>query len=181
MNKLYASDLLSQEIERMVDRIDRTEDKRNRTVRNYIATLPTLEALEVMAYDNEIEISRNATSNLGTIIEAVVKSVLNKGDSLAPQGVTDLVTGGKRFDIKLLIKGSTSYPSEIALDTKDDVLFVTDSGVYILRNKDIMKAKQAGYMNSKNRFTGKVLTSDLLVTTAFTERLTLELGLGRNA
>lgn len=176
MKKLYASDLLNKRIEDMYDVI-KVNEPRHRTARNYKATLPTIERLEVFAHDNDIKIDVRENTNLGVIVEAMIKAHLNKGDSLSMQGQTDLVTGGKRFDIKLLIQGSTSYPSSINLHTLDDVLFVTNDGVKIMRNHNIKVAYEKGYMNKRRRFTGKVLDSGLLEETAFTKRLTQEMGL----
>ena len=176
MKKLYASDLLNKRMDEMHDVIA-PNAPRHRTARNHKATLPVLEMLETFTYDNDIVIDVKPNVNLGVIVEATVKAYLNKGDGLAPQGKTDLVTGGKRFDVKLLVKGSTSYPSSIDLDSKDDVLFITNHGVRILRNENLKQAKAEGLLNAKNRFTGKALDSDLLITTAFTERLTTEMGL----
>ncbi len=149
-----------------------------KTYTGYLRTLPFLEALETVCYDNDTVIKVSENDNLGVIAEATVKALLNKGNAKSVQGSTDLVTGGKRFEIKLLIKGSSSYPSSLDLSTKEDVLIISNLGAFILRNKDLGKAVAQGYFkNGENKLKPTILSSNLLTTTEFTERLTTEWGL----
>ncbi len=149
-----------------------------KTYTGYLRTLPFLEALETVCYDNDTVIKVSDNDNLGVITEATVKSLLNKGTSKSVQGATDLVTGGKRFEIKLLIKGSSSYPSTLDANTIDDVLIISNLGAFILRNKDIKKAIAQGHFKTgEMKLKPTILSSNLLTTTEFTERLTEEWGL----
>lgn len=149
-----------------------------KTANGYKRTVTLLEQLEMLAYDNNIIIDVSPKDNLGVIAEALVKALLGKGNAKALQGETDLVTGGRRFEIKLLIKGSSSYPSSLDLNTDEDVLIISNLGAFILRNEDIKEAYAKGYFKTKeNKLKPTILGKDILTQTAFSERLTNDWGL----
>lgn len=183
----YASDVLTMKMDEMSEKMDGYKYAMKagiktpigkKTFTGYVRTLPSLAALETVCYDNDTMIDVSLSDNLGVIVEAVAKSLLGKGHAKSVQGSTDLVTGGKRFEIKYLVKGSSSYPSTLDMDTKEDVLIISNLGAFILRNEDIKKAYNQGYFKKgENKLKPTILSSDLLTETAFTKRLTTEWGL----
>lgn len=135
------------------------------------------ENISYFAKKNALEFEAPENSNWGDIIEPLVKSYL-KGRVMAKslQGQTDLFHG-RNFEIKLLVKGTSSYPSSLAQDDHD-VLLITNLGAKILRKENIAKAYEQGYIKPKeDKIRPTILNSDLLVETPFTERLTEEMGL----
>ena len=180
MTKLNnGSELLNAKINEMVAKVNDYETLgqgvSKKTANGYKRTIPFLEALETACYDNDIMLDVRSTDNLGVITEATVKALLGKGNSKSGARETDLITGGKRFEIKLLIKGSSSYPSSLDLETKEDVLIISNLGAYILRNEDIKTAHKQGYFKAREtKLKPTILDSGLLTETAFTERLTSE-------
>lgn len=183
----FASEILQIRIDEMSCKIGEYEQAKNagvkapiskKTYTGYLRTLPFLEALELQAFDNDAMIKVSLNDNLGVITEATVKALLGKGNSKSQAGSTDLITGGKRFEIKLLIKGSSSYPSSLDFTTDEDVLIISNLGAFILRNKDIKTAKEQGYFKKNEaKLKPTILGKSLLETTSFTERLTTEWGL----
>ena len=176
---LNGSELLNAKINEMVAKVVEYETLgtgiKKKTANGYKRTIPFLRALETACYDNDVMLDVRSTDNLGVITEAVVKALLGKGNSKSGARETDLITGGKRFEIKLLIKGSSSYPSSLDLETEEDVLVISNLGAYILRNADIKTAYKQGYFKAKeNKLKPTILDSGLLTETAFTERLTSE-------
>lgn len=181
-NLLNGSELLNERIDGMNKSIAQYESTKTgvskKTANGYKRTVPFIEALELACYDNDIELNVRPKDNLGVITEAVVKALLNKGNAKSVQGATDLVTGGRRFEVKLLIKGSSSYPSSLDLNTTEDVLIISNLGAYILRNDRIKEAFDKGYFKaSEHKLKPTILGTDLLIETAFTERLTEEWGI----
>ena len=183
MKKLQASELLQVRIDEMEKQValyelDHKDAMAKKTVNGYKRYIPLLRNLEMLAYDNDLELAVNENDNLGVIIEALVKAYLGKGNAKSLQGQSDLVTGGKRFEIKVVIKGSSSYASSLDLNTKEDVLIISNLGAYILRNEDLKKAYNLNYFKPKeNKLKPTILGKDILTTTAFSQRLTEEMGL----
>lgn len=183
MNTVLASKVLADRMKAMYNEINLYEiespkAKAKKTINGYKRTVALLDQLEMITYVNGTLIDVAPRDNLGVIVEAVVKSLLGKGHAKSLQGETDLVTGGKRFEIKLLIKGSSSYPSSLDLETDEDVLIISNLGAFILRNEDIKEAYKQGYFKNKEyKLKPTILNSSLLTTTGFTERLTEDWGL----
>lgn len=138
-----------------------------------------LVALENLVFENKIEYYAHDNDNLGAITESIVKSYL-KGQAMGmgAVGETDLIQGGRRFDIKMTLKGSTNAASEINLDTQDDVLLITNCGIRIIRKENLEKLVDLGcYKKGTTRMMFKAFNCEYAIETQFTKRLEKELGL----
>lgn len=189
MKSHNASDLLEMRIEEMSTQNQVYEDFENgmKTAMKVISkkkytgnrrTIDLLIALSMFARKHDIHILVSESDNLGVITEAIVKSYL-KGMPLGKGGnnETDLIQGGRRFDIKLVVKGSSSFASSINLDTDDDVLIISNLGVKIIRKAMLKAAYANGYMKkSEFKLSPTILTSEYVIETEFTKRLDLEMG-----
>lgn len=184
---LQNNELLINKMDEMRNKIEIYEatqkgkkERGKKSYTGYLRTLAVLEALETFVYDNDIEYIAPSSANLGVLVETIITSYIkNKPQELAKARTSDLTTGGKRFDIKLLIKGSSSLPSVINENTKDDILIIGNMGVHILRNENIKEAIELGYFKKEKhgyKLRTTVFDSQLLVQTDFTKKLEKETG-----
>lgn len=181
--KVQDVSLITSKIEEMSDKVNdyengATDRVSKKTYNGLKRTIDLFIAIELFMQKEPFEFIASDSDNLGTITEAVVASFLKKVTrSKAAEGATDLTTGGKRFDIKLLVKGSSSLPSSIDLDTIDDILIVSNLGCFIVRRDKIALAYDLGYMKQgENKLKPSVLGWEHCIETRFTKRLTKVLG-----
>lgn len=149
-----------------------------KSIDGYRRTVDLLTNIQYEMQDKGIEYYAHDNANLGVIIEAVVKSYLKgNAQSSSSAGQIDLVQGNKKFEIKLVVKGSSSYASTLK-ETDMDVLIISNLGAYILRKENLQKAFEQGYFKKGElKLKPTILHSDLIVETSFTKRLTDDLNL----
>lgn len=172
---------LENRINEMLDKIydyDMNGIGSKKTINGYRRTVDLLTNIQYAIEKKNIEYYAHENDNLGVIVEAIVKSYL-KGTAQSSSGVgeTDLVQGGRKFEIKLVTKGSSSYASTLR-ETDMDVLIISNLGAYILRKENIQKAYEKGYFKKGElKLKPTILNSDLIVETEFTKRITDDLNL----
>lgn len=172
---------LEKRINEMLDKIydyDMNGIGSKKTINGYRRTVDLLTNIQYAIEKKNIEYYAHDNDNLGVIIEAVVKSYL-KGTPQNSSGVgqVDLVQGGRKFEIKLVTKGSSSYAS-ILRETDMDVLIISNLGAYILRKEVIGEAINKGYFKKGElKLKPTILNSDLIIETVFTKRITNDLNL----
>ena len=172
---------LETRINEMLDKIydyDMNGIGSKKTINGYRRSVDLLTNIQYAVKEKNIEYIAHENDNLGVIVEAIVKSYLKgKPQNSSGVGQIDLVQGSRKFEIKLVTKGSSSYASTLR-ETDMDVLIISNLGAYILRKENLNKAINQGYFKKGElKLKPTILNSDLIVETSFTKRLTEDLNL----
>ena len=184
-NLVMASDVITTYINKELEKANKAmnneklaPDSKRKAKNNCYNIVQVLEALKVASEIEEAYININLSSNIGVLIEVVVKALLNRGSRKANANEYDLVlANGKRYEIKSLIVGSSRKPSAINYKALEDVLIVSNKGAFIVRRKHVKLAKELGYINGEDRLSPRILEWEHCISTDFTKRITEEWGI----
>lgn len=151
-----------------------------KTATGYMRTMDFLYNLADNLSDS-LEVDVHPNSNLGEIIEAVFTGyILDEVGTKADSKTADLIfKNGKRYEIKFMIKGSSSLPSTLDLEAKEDVLVISNTGAFVIKRENVKVLQERNLLKPKeNKIKLAVLNhADLLHETPLTKRLNKELEL----
>lgn len=154
------------------------KDSLRKARNNCYNIVQTLEALQIASEIEGIEIEINTNSNVGVLIEVVVKSLLNRGTRKSNANEVDLVlANGLQYEIKSVIVGSSRKASALDFTQDMTLLIVSNVGIYSMKREYWEDAKAKGYINKEDRLSPKIFEYENCVQTEFNKRLTDEWGL----